>query len=193
VWYEPLGSSGYGLQPPSGITPCTAADVLPRRPGHLRDFNYLGPLRYFLTFATDHRRAHFDDELAVSLVLSQFLRAAKDTGFELPAFCFMPDHVHLVIVGTSDTSDLLTFIRRAKQFSGYYFSKQFGQRLWQRDGYEHVLRDNEATGAVIKYVVANPMRAGLVRRLEDYPHFGSTLYSREALIDFLQFPGSWEP
>jgi hypothetical protein len=56
-----------------------------------------------------------------------------------------------------------------------------------------VLRDNEATGAVIKYVVANPVRASLVARLEDYPHFGSTLYSREALIDFLQFPGSWDP
>jgi REP element-mobilizing transposase RayT len=41
----------------------------------------------------------------------------------------MPDHVHLVVVGTSDTSDLLAFIRRAKQFSGYYYSKEFRQRL----------------------------------------------------------------
>lgn len=185
MWYEPLGSSG--------ITLCTSTDVLPRRPEHLREFNYLGPLRYFLTFATHDRLARFADAQAVSLVWQQFLRAAKDTGFELPVVCFMPDHVHLVALGTSDTSDLLAFIRKAKQFSGYYFSKQFGQRLWQRDGYEHVLRDNEATGAVIRYVVANPVRAGLVRRLEDYPHFESTLYSREALIDFLQFPGSWEP
>jgi REP element-mobilizing transposase RayT len=130
---------------------------------------------------------------AVSLVWLQFLRAAKDAGFEIPAFCFMPDHVHLVVVGTSDTSDLLEFIRRAKQLSGYYYSRRFRERLRQPDSYEHVLRDNEATGAVIRYVVANPVRAGLVSRLEDYPQFGSTLYSREALIDFLQFPRRWEP
>jgi putative transposase len=167
--------------------------VFPGRPHHLRDFNYLGQIRYFLTFATGQRRNHFADGRAVALVLSYVLRAAKDCGFEIPVFCFMPDHVHLVVVGTSDTSELLAFIRRAKQFSGYYFSKEFNQRLWQRDGYEHVLRDNEATAAVIKYVVANPVRAGLVSRLEDYPHFGSTLYSREALIDFLQYSGSWDP
>ncbi|MGH9314192.1 MAG: REP-associated tyrosine transposase [Vicinamibacterales bacterium] len=167
--------------------------MFPRRPGHLRDFNYLGPLRYFLTFATHQRRQHFTDEEVVSLIWSQFLRAARDSGFEIPAFCFMPDHVHLVALGTSDTSDLLAFIRRAKQLSGYYFSRRCKQRLWQPDGYEHVLRDNEATGAVIRYIVANPVRAGLVSRLEAYPHFGSTVYSREDLIDFLQFPGSWEP
>jgi putative transposase len=126
--------------------------VFPGRPHHLRDFNYLGQIRYFLTFATGQRRNHFADGRAVALVLSYVLRAAKDCGFEIPVFCFMPDHVHLVVVGTSDTSDLLAFIRRAKQFSGYYFSKEFNQRLRQRDGYEHVLRDNEATAAVIKYV-----------------------------------------
>jgi REP-associated tyrosine transposase len=104
----------------------------------------------------------------------------------------MPDHIHRVVVGMLDTSDLLAFIRRAKQFSGYYYSSRFRERLWQPDGYELVLRDNEVTGAVIRYVVANPVRAGLVSRLEDYPHFGSTMYSREDLIDFMQFPGSWE-
>jgi REP element-mobilizing transposase RayT len=34
------------------------------------------------------------------------------------AFCFMPDHVHLLVGGTCETSDGKRFIRRAKQYSG---------------------------------------------------------------------------
>jgi putative transposase len=167
--------------------------MFPGRPGHLRDFDYLGLLRYFLTFVTHLRRPLFADEHAVTVVWLQFLRAARQEGFEILAVCFMPDHVHLVAVGTFDASDFLAFIRRAKQLSGYYYSRHFKQRLWQPDSYEHVLRDNEATEAVIRYVIENPLKAGLVERIDDYPHFGSSVYPREALIEFLQFPGDWEP
>jgi REP element-mobilizing transposase RayT len=79
--------------------------VFPSRPGHLRDFDYLGPLRYFLTFVTHRRQHHFANDGAVTLVWLQFLRAARQEGFEILAFCFMPDHVHLVVVRTFDSSD----------------------------------------------------------------------------------------
>lgn len=186
MWHEALASRVW-------LDPCSGQSMSPSRPGHLREFNYLGPLRYFLTFATHHRLHRFVSDEAVSLVWLQFLRAAREEGFEILAFCFMPDHVHLVVVGTSEASDLLAFIRRAKQFSGYYYSQRFKQRLWQPDGYEHVLRNDEATEAVIRYVIENPLKAGLVDRLEDYRFFGSEVYTRDALIDYLQFPGNWEP
>ena len=35
----------------------------------------------------------------------------------------MPDHLHLVVEGESDESNRLTFIRKAKQYSGFYFAK----------------------------------------------------------------------
>jgi putative transposase len=152
-----------------------------------------GPLRYFLTFVTHRRQHHFTKDGAVTLVWLQLLRAARQEGVEILAFCFMPDHVHLVVVATYDAYDFLAFIRRAKQLSGYYYSRRFNQRLCQPDSYEHVLRDNEATEAVIRYVIENPLKAGLVERLEDYPTFGSMIYPRDASIEFLQFPGQWEP
>jgi len=74
----------------------------------------------------------------------------------------MPDHVHLVAEATSESTDLKQFITRAKQFSGYHFGGASGQRLWQRYGYERVLRDDEATKSVVTYALENPVRAGLV-------------------------------
>ena len=57
----------------------------------------------------------------------------------------MPDHVHLLIAAESEASDCLQFIARAKQYSGYYYARRYGGRLWQRYGFEHILRDTELT------------------------------------------------
>jgi len=161
--------------------------VFPRNPGHLQTFDYVGLYRYFLTFCTDFRRRLFTDAAAVDVVLSQILRAARDERFAVTAYCFMPDHVHLLIQAEHDGSDCLAFVKRAKQLSGFYYSKRFGRKLWQRYGYERVLRNDEATLAVARYIFENPIRAGLVSRVEDYPLLGSTTY---AVADILEAAGN---
>jgi putative transposase len=120
----------------------------------------------------------------VELVTAQFLRAAAELSFDLIAYCFMPDHVHVVAEGKSEDADLKRFVSRAKQLSGYHYGQRFGKRLWQRYSYERVLRDDESTRDVVRYVLENPVRAGLVDAIEKYPFIGSSVYSREDLIDF---------
>ena len=80
-------------------------------PGHSADF---------LTISTHARARHFTDPAVVTLVLLQFLQAAASEGFAVIAYCFMPDHVHLVVVGRSATSELPRFVKLAKQRSGFY-------------------------------------------------------------------------
>jgi hypothetical protein len=46
-----------------------------------------------------------------------------------------------------------------------------------------VLRDDEATVGVVQYLLENPIRAGLVARVEEHPYSGSFVY---ALNDLLQ-------
>jgi hypothetical protein len=45
-----------------------------------------------------------------------------------------------------------------------------------------VLRIEERALTVARYIVASPVRAGLVARVEDYPFFGSSRYSIEELV-----------
>jgi putative transposase len=156
---------------------------------HLATFSYVGIQRYSLTFCAFDRRHVFVDDGTVKLAAKQFLRAAEDQGFNVIAYCFMPDHVHLVVEGVRDDSDLKQFIARAKQFSGYCFSRTHGGHLWQRYGYERVLRAEEATRAVVRYILENPVRAGLTDDVRKYPHVGSSLYSREDLIEFAHGSG----
>jgi len=98
-----------------------------------------------------------------------------------------PDHVHLLVEGESDASDVKRFISRAKQFSGFYYARSCGGRLWQRYGYEHVLRDGESTRSVITYILENPLRAGLVGSVHEYPYLRSSRFGTEELIDHARY------
>jgi REP element-mobilizing transposase RayT len=96
----------------------------------------------------------------------------------------MPDHVHVVAEGEHEDADMKRFVSAAKQSSGHYYKQAFDRRLWQRYGYDRVLRSNESMKDVVAYVLENPVRAGLVEAVELYPFFRSSRYSREELIEF---------
>ncbi len=42
--------------------------------------------------------------------------------------------------------------------------------VWQRGYHDHALRDDEDYSVRIQYLIDNPVRAGLVERIEDYPY-----------------------
>jgi putative transposase len=153
-------------------------------PQHLGSFDYVGFHRYFLTFCTRDRRPFFTEPKHVQLVEEYFLRAAKECEIADLAHCFMPDHLHAAVEGRSPAADARIFISRMKQYTGFHFKRKFGEPLWQRYGHERVVRDDEATTAVIRYVLENPLRAGLVVSVGEYPFLGSSEYSIEQLLDF---------
>ena len=86
----------------------------------------------------------------------------------------MPDHVHLVLEGCHESSDLRRFVKVAKQRVSYVFRTELGiPAVWQEGYYERVLRSEEATDVIVRYVLDNPVRAQLVTRAEDYPFSGA--------------------
>lgn len=131
--------------------------MFPGHPERLTAFDYVGLHRYHLRFCTNERRKIFVNDALVQAVLSQIRRAAEREGFALLAYCFMPDHLHVIVEGKGDAANLRDFALRAKQFSGYAYARDYGNRLWQRYFYEHVLRDDETTESAIRYVLANPV------------------------------------
>ena len=161
------------------------------KPEHIKGFDYLGPRQYFLTFCTHSRRRCFVTDDAVAIVRTQIERAAVEEDIALLAYCYMPDHVHLLAEGKAENSDCLRFIARGKQFSGYHYKTKFGHRLGQRYGYEHTLRSEEAAMSVARYILENPVRAGLVARIDEYAFSGSSVYSLEQILDAVQLQKNW--
>ena len=99
----------------------------------------------------------------------------------------MPDHLHLIIGGEDDASDCKAFIKAAKQYSGYYFSQAHRSKLWERYGHDRVIRDEAELAMTLRYLLANPVRAGLVKHPRDYPFLGSTKYTVDELLEWCEY------
>jgi len=97
----------------------------------------------------------------------------------------MPDHLHLLIEGLCADSDLLRFMKMFRQRSGHSYHARENGRLWQEGFVDTFLRAEEASCDVARYIIANPVRAGLVEDVRDYRYLGSTRYSLEELIGSL--------
>ena len=55
--------------------------------------------------------------------------------------------------------------------------------LWQAGYYDRVLRGSDDVKAFVLYIMANPVRAGLVASPAEYPHCGSDVWTMDELLD----------
>jgi putative transposase len=139
-----------------------------------------------VTCCTFGRHPWFAEARLVAVVSEQLLHLAGVKGCDVSAYCFMPDHVHLLLEATSIESDFRCLMNVWKQKTGYAHKLATGSRLWQNGYYEHVLRQDEDRLQVIAYLLANPLRAKLVEDLRQYPFWGSGVWGREQLLDAVQ-------
>ena len=144
-----------------------------KKPSRLKDFPYRGQYRYFITLRS-HDFKHRFVRRDIVFTAIQFLEdVAKQTSFTIWAYCFMPDHLHLLVEGKSAGADMRRFVTLFKQKTGYWFSRTYSSKLWAPNYYEHVLRNEEDTPAVARYIFRNPVRQGLVDDYASYPYSGS--------------------
>src|SRR6476659_8640603 len=127
--------AGRGHMEAGSLDPAETAQILRyepaamSRPHRLDSTAYVGIHQYFLTICTYKRRPEFVDDSTVACVGDQFLQQAISHDVEILAYCFMPNHLHLVATSTSVERDFRKFIKISKQVSGYQFSLTHGRRL----------------------------------------------------------------
>ena len=144
-----------------------------RKPRRLESLSYRGCLRYFITIRSHDFRPHFVDHEVVTEVIGILRSTAAQQGFLVWAYCFMPDHMHKLVEGENANADMRQFVALFKQRSAYWFNSIHGTSLWAANYYEHVLRNDEATVAVARYIIENPVRKGIVADYSGYPYSGS--------------------
>jgi REP element-mobilizing transposase RayT len=116
------------------------------------------------------------------------LHVCRREQFAVLAYCFMPNHVHLLVTATGTGANAAELVRFLKQETAYVFRKTGGQRLWQRSFFDRTLRSDENVKDVVSYIVMNPVRAGLVASVGDYPYWGSETYNRSQILEFVGRP-----
>ena len=87
----------------------------------------------------------------------------------------MPDHLHVLIEGQSDSADFRGFVALFRRRSSAALGAILPGNLWQNGYYERILRRDEDSISVCRYILNNPVRAGLVDEPSHYPFSWSCL------------------
>lgn len=126
---------------------------------------------YFVTTVlSERKRRYFADFSCARLVVEEMRALHDDEVVHSLAWVIMPDHVHWLFQ-LGEEMDLSAAVKRFKARSAHRVNDYLHRQgtLWQKAFYDHAVRKDEELQCIARYIVANPLRAGLVEHIGDYP------------------------
>jgi len=125
---------------------------------------------YLVTTTTLERQPFFADFKAAQAAAQAFEDKAVLADASLLAWVLMPDHFH-GLPQLGEQTSLQNPVNRLKSASARRANRAIGREgpLWDRAYHDHALRREEDLLETTRYIVANPVRAGLARCVGDYP------------------------
>ncbi len=124
---------------------------------------------YLVTAVVHNRQPIFADWRVGRLLVAEFRRAQDEGSVDSIAWVVMPDHCHWLM--QLQGSSLGRVIGATKARCTHAVNKLTGRQgpLWQTGFHDRAIRDGEDLLPFARYIVANPLRAGLVKKIGDYP------------------------
>jgi len=117
-----------------------------------------------------------------------FLRQEEIASFVLASLhrgVIMANHVHGLLFPLVPPSRLLQSLKGATAREANRVLGRTGEPFWQRESYDHWVRDEREWTQIAAYIENNPVKAGLVSRAEDY-RWSSAQGSRDESRDGTQ-------
>ena len=126
------------------------------------------------------RRAIYLDREDCRSFLDLFASAVRRHGWDVYAFCLMGNHYHLVIEATR--AELSGGVQRLNGVYAQRFNRRHGRwgHLFGGRFASWVIETDEHLYDACRYVLENPVRAGLCERTDDWPWSGSLWGRRPA-------------
>ena len=143
---------------------------------------YKGKVRATFTLCVEGRKGLFVEKAVVDRFLNALVESKNRYNCVNWLYIFMPDHLHLILEGKSEGSDLWKTIVLFKQKTGFWLSKNRVGVKWQKDFYDHIHRRDDNLKQHIRYILDNPVRKGLVDNWRDYRFKGSMGFDLERIM-----------
>ena len=141
-----------------------------RNTNRLPTYNYRSNGAYFITICTEKRQPVLEIPIIRTAVLEQWHHLPQHfPNVQLDTFVIMPDHIHGLLWLDGSTRDAPTLGKVIGTFKAWVtitwrnYHKDANtpclSHLWQRDYYEHVIRNEEDLNLTREYIINNPLKA----------------------------------
>ena len=133
------------------------------------------PGQIYHVIAKTHQQRRLLAELTTGRIVVNCLRHENELNrARTLSFVVMPDHLHWLLQ-LGDESALSRVVHNVKSNSARQINSTRKRycAVWQRGFYDRAIRSEDDLPAIARYIVANPMRAGIARSCCEYPHWDS--------------------
>ncbi len=152
------------------------------RPHRLPYAAYRGRKFVSFTACVENRRSLFADSEVVDAFVKLLTESVFPCGCAVAIYCFMPDHLHVIICGLEDDSRPKEAMNDFKYATGLWLAKNRPGYSWQKDYHDHIIRANDDWRRHVIYIFMNPVRAGMVEDGFDYPFTGSIGFDFQKIV-----------
>ena len=131
------------------------------------------PFHYYSVTTVSHQRKAIFNSIEVSQIITNNMnKLDNEQASKTICFVLMPDHIHWLF----QLQDKLPLFRTIQYFKGRCAREikiitPDVHKIWQKGYFEHCVRDEKDLIKQARYIVANPLRAGLVKKIGDYPYW----------------------
>ncbi len=124
---------------------------------------------YHLTASTLNRTNYFSNFELAKFLSKNLYRTEQKT----LAFVVMPDHFHWLVQIDNNVSQLGDLIKSLKVSTIRFANNKNIELSWQKGFYDRAIRKEEDLEDVARYIVMNPVRAGIVKSVRTYPFWNA--------------------
>lgn len=124
---------------------------------------------YAITTVCRARQPVFAQAELANKVVAGIQECVRGGAVESIAWVVMPDHMHWLLQLRDPSLSRCLQAFKSRTAHAINFARGCCGPVWQAGFYDHRLRCDEDLRAQAMYVIANPLRQGLVERIEDYP------------------------
>ena len=135
--------------------------------------NYRGEITTAFTLCVHDKKPIFQNLTVIEAFINLLYASVEHSRCIVPSYCFMPDHLHIILTGAEHQADLWKTIVSFKQKTGYWLSRNMPASRWQKDFYDHIIRTEQTIATQVRYILDNPVRTGLAPAWQEYPYNGS--------------------
>ncbi|HEY9692650.1 MAG TPA: transposase [Oculatellaceae cyanobacterium] len=141
-----------------------------RRSIRLPGYDYTQAGLYFITICIWQRECLLGHVINSTVELNRYgqvvqynwnLLAKKFTNVQLDEFVIMPNHIHGVIKliesGNQPLSEVIRSFKTSSTRRINQLRESIGVPVWQRNYYEHIIRNEESFNIICEYIINNPL------------------------------------
>ncbi len=145
---------------------------------------YLAERRYFGRFDQQLHQAigpHYLKQPALAQLVANSLHYRNKRVYRLDIFTIMSNHVHVMFAplqkgvnpdGTPQYHKLSKILQSLKRYTAFECNQLLGRQgaFWQAESYDHVVRDTAEWQRIVRYILNNPVKSGLVSEWQQWPY-----------------------